>query len=144
MEVKIFKDNNDIFELLIEFDNCFPHLKEKVANYYEFAFKLAKNANVITIQKDHKNVALCVFYANDEKTKIGYISLIAVKRSHRGLNWGKEILSETIQFMQKKGMQKLRLEVDNDNENAIGFYYHMGFKKIGKVGKESFYLELDI
>ena len=144
MKLKELNNNYDIYNLLMDFEDCFPHLKEKVDNLQSFSNKLNQYANVIVLQKDGKNIAMSAFYSNDVIDFTGYITLIGVKSDYRGLNIGNRIMNETILIMKKCGMKKVCLEVDNDNVQALGFYKHIGFKEIGFKSENSLYLEKDI
>lgn len=129
----------DIYKGLLDFENCFPHLCEKIESLESFAKKLEASAYVYIACVENKAIGISCFYANDFENYRGYVTLIGVKRKQRGTGVGKGLLAFTEDVMRKNGMGAIRLEVDRDNVKAIGFYEHYGFKK--EIEKESsFYM----
>ena len=117
----------DILDLLYEFDSVFPHNREKVSDYDNWASKISDNGfAVVTDNNDHAGMA--VFYANDTEARKGYISLIGLKPDFRGRGLGKSLLSDVIDEMKKNGMNSALLEVDDDNQSAKDFYTRFGFE----------------
>ncbi len=136
-------ETNDIYNALLSFSECFPHLKEKVTSLYVFAEKLAYKAEVYIGLSEDKPIGITCFYANDYQTRCGYITLIGVKSNCRKKGIGKDLLCFSIEKMQEKGMQTVKLEVDKDNYTAIGFYQHMGFQTLSEI-ENGFYLIKEI
>lgn len=122
------KDEKEILNLLYEFDDVFPHNREKVTDYVGWAKKIFHNGITYAITENNEYIGIVVFYANDKKDKKGYISLIGLKSDCRGKGLGKALLDDVIKEMKKCGMCKVFLEVDNDNKNAIDFYSEYGFE----------------
>lgn len=71
---------------------------------------------------------MAVFYANDIEGRKGYISLIGLKSNFRGKGLGKSFLNSIIKEMKKCGMNRVYLEVDDDNQAAMHFYERFGFE----------------
>lgn len=117
----------DILKLLLEFDDVFPHLKEKVDSYEEYALKLSKNACVYKAVLNGENVGILVFYANDKQTKTAYVSLIGIKTEFQGMKLGSWLINECEKIAKRNGMKYIKLEVDVDNHSAIEFYFYMNF-----------------
>lgn len=127
---------------LIDFEVCFPHLKEKV-NINEFAIKLTKYAENYIMLECGKPIGITCFYANDSENFCGYITLIGIMPQTQKGGFGKQLMFFTLAKMQEKGMKKAKLEVDSDNINAQGFYYHLGFEN-EKENEKSLYLVREI
>ena len=143
---QLVKLNNqdDILNLLYDFDDVFPHLKEKVKDYEAFALKLKENAFVYKAAINDNVFGILVFYANDNDTKRAYISLIGVKKEYRATGLGRYLIDSCIEFSKANGMKSILLEVDNDNKNAISFYHRLGFEKTGEASKTSIHMKKDI
>jgi len=60
------------------------------------------------------------------------IADFAVLKDYRGKGIGKTILSSTIDFILKEGIEKIKLSVETKNENALSLYKDNGFS-ISKV-----------
>ena len=127
IEYKQLKNSDDIYDALMFFDVCFPHLKEKISDMQQFACKLSEFAEVYVSLENDKHIGISCFYCNDTANKIGYITLIGVLPEYQGVGLGKSLLDFTVSVMKKKNMQKVKLEVDNDNSTAKKFYYRQGF-----------------
>lgn len=118
---------SDILSLLYEFDSVFPHNREKVSDYDNWASKISDNGFAVVTDND-EHAGMAVFYANDTEGRKGYISLIGLKPDFRGRGLGKSLLSDVIDEMKKNGMSSVLLEVDDDNQSAKDFYTRFGFE----------------
>lgn len=127
-----------IYESLVEFEACFPHLKEKITSLKEFSEKLYCNAEVY-IAYEEERIGFVAFYANDKVEFCGYITLIGIIDKYRNKGLGKELMDYSISIMKTKGMQICKLEVDNENYSAQTFYQKSGFLKVDEK-EDSFYM----
>jgi len=118
---------NNILNLLYEFDDVFPRNKERVGDYVGWAKKISDFGTVIVNEQEDTNIGMCVYYANDTQTRKGYISLIGIKQPYRGIGEGRILLNSVIENMKENGMSCVLLEVDDDNNAAFCFYERMGF-----------------
>lgn len=134
----------EILNMLIEFEEIFPHLKEKISGYEEYANKLSEFAYVYKAVKRDKTFGIIVFYANDFSNKIAYISLIGVKKEFQRMKLGTWLLEECIKMGKKYGMERMKLEVDTDNIKAIRFYEKNLFCKTEAASLSSMYMERKI
>ena len=116
-----------VLNLLYEFDDVFPHNREKISNYEEWASKISNNGLAV-VTDNNVHAGMAVFYANDLKGRKGYISLIGLKPNFRGKGLGKAFLDDVIKEMKKNGMNSVLLEVDDDNQSAKDFYTRFGFE----------------
>lgn len=124
-------DHSDSIQaLLYEFDDIFPHNKEKVSDYAGWAEKLYTFGYVFVEQLDGKNIGLVAFYANDTVNRIGFISLIGIKNDYQKAGLGQCLLQESLSFMKQAGMVECRLEVEKNNVNAMRFYQKNGFSML--------------
>ncbi len=137
-------EKNDIYALLVEFLEVFPNLREKISSLDEYAQKLSEFAYVYAVTENSQQVGVLVFYANDRETKTAYISLIGVKKGNERKGIGKDMLNYCQQLSRENGMCKIRLEVDEGNENAIIFYEKNGFSFVDKTKHNSFYMMKDL
>lgn len=142
MDYKKITEAAEIYNYLLLFEVCFPHLKEKV-DYLEFSKKLAENAEVYVAFENNEPIGITCFYANDSVNFCGYITLIGVITGRQKSGFGQKIIDFTFRAMQGKGMKSVKLEVDKDNLNAKGFYEHIGFHQVGETGR-TFYLLKEI
>ena len=129
-----------IHKLLIEFEECFPDLIERVGSLHQFSNKLSKASIVIVMKCEDEVVGLCSYYSNDYQSYTGYISLIGIKEEFRGNGNGKKLLNYVIDDCRKCGMQQIKLEVNADNNRAISFYVNNGFQIESKAREESYYM----
>lgn len=135
-------EKQKLLKYLEIFEICFPHLKEKV-NVCEYAEKLAQNAENYIMFSQNKPIGITCFYANDSINFCGYITLIGIMPDTQKGGFGKQLMDFTLLKMQDNGMKKVKLEVDSDNKNAQGFYYHLGFET-DKENEKSLYLIKEI
>lgn len=125
--MKRIKGKKNILNLLHEFDDVFPHNKEKIDDYAKWAKKISDHGVVTVLEHDCEIAGLAVFYENDYLERKGYISLIGLKKQYIGKGLGRAFLDEIIAEMKMQEMLCVYLEVDNDNSQAADFYMKYGF-----------------
>ena len=69
---------------------------------------------------------------SDLKKDDYYISNVAVFKKYRGYGIGKILIKESVKDAKRLNKMRITLDVEDDNEKAIGFYYHIGFKYLKK------------
>lgn len=144
MEYKKVYSEEEILILLKSFEGCFPHLRSHITNLADYSKKLASYAEVYSFWRGDTVMGIVVFYANDRKTYYGYISLIGLLPEYRRKGNGAALLRFCEEKMRQAGEKQLKLEVDDDNISAQGFYRHMGLKETGRASETSFYMEKDL
>lgn len=131
---------DDIESIIVEFLPCFPYLVKKIDNIYQYSKKVSVYANVYILADNNKKKGLSIFYANDNDTKTGYISLIGIKDKYRRKGLGTFILNSTHNIMKSSGMIYSKLEVDNDNIKAYKFYVYNGYSYLCTASETSIYM----
>ena len=132
---------DEIYQLILRFDDVLPHLKEKVADYRTFSQKLSQFAKVRVAVEGDDICGFVVFYANDTQNHRGFVTLLACAREYQGCGVGRFLMEQACAEAAAEGMKVLRLEVDLDNTGAIAFYKKMGFTQTGERLTGSIYLE---
>lgn len=127
MRVVQIKTKAEIEKLIYSFKDEFPAFSPDKEKVLDLADKLSKFGVVKCIVNNDEICAYAGFYCNDIENRIAYISMIANTSKYRGQGYGKAILDEVCRTSIEAGMNKLRLEVRNDNVVAIGFYTRNGF-----------------
>lgn len=56
-----------------------------------------------------------------------YPHLFSVLPEQQGRGYGRQILTQTIQLLQSQGRDRIEIDVECDNENALGLYLSLGF-----------------
>lgn len=125
--MKFIMEKENILGLLYEFDDVFPHNREKISDYSQWAEKISKYGVAAIVEQAGITAGLAVFYENDFTEGKGYISLIGLKEQFRGSGLGQEFLDDIIAEMTMQKMRSVYLEVDNDNPRAFSFYIKYGF-----------------
>ncbi len=141
MTIEAIKAQKRIHELLLQFDEVLPHLKEKISDYCAFSEKLARYANVLCALDGEAVCGFVVFYANDQTTHTAFVTLLACAREYQGKGLGKQLMEKVSCEATFAGMTKIRLEVDLDNPGAIAFYKKLGFEQVGEKMHSSMYME---
>lgn len=60
----------------------------------------------------------------------GWISLLYVDPAFRGRRLGVQLIGHAVSFFRRAGRACLRLHAAYSNENAVGFYEHVGFRDV--------------
>lgn len=131
----------EIRNLVYDFDHIFiPSLSQRLSDLDGYAEKLYNNAIIYAAVEDDKNIGFLAFYANDENTRICYLTQIAVKVEAQNRKIGKALLNLCINISKNIGMNELKLEAINSNSKSINFYKKNGFKFSNNASKESIYM----
>lgn len=64
---------------------------------------------------------------------LGWISFCFIQQNMRRSGFGVQLIGHAVSVYRKIGRTALALHVAETNENAIGFYEHIGFKRSGTV-----------
>nr|WP_305139849.1 GNAT family N-acetyltransferase [uncultured Acetatifactor sp.] len=83
-------------------------------------------------------------YANDYSSRTAYITLIGVRPEWQRKAIGSSLLKAAVDVALEKGMERILLEVRDDNRGAVSFYEKNGFRYWEKAGDKSSYMIRDI
>lgn len=132
MEIKIRKaDEHDypvIFSMIRDFA-AFENCSDRLANSLEQMQKEKEHINCFVAETDSKEIVGYVVYFFAYYTWIGkslYMDDLYVKEAFRGKRIGRSLIDAVIDFAKKEDCHKLRWQVSNWNESAIGFYKNLG------------------
>ena len=140
MKFEKIESKQEIYQTLMSFNYCFPHLTEKINNLEEYSEKLYRYSNFYVLKIEGDVVGMVSFYSNDLTDFRGYISLIGVHQKYQKMGLGRILIESTSEVMKKHLMRYVRIEVDKDNRKAQAFYSHLGFVE-AESKEDSFYME---
>ena len=112
-----------------------PTIREGDISYYDIgAFIRADDTEVIVAEFEGKIVASGYARIKDDRHylkhgKQGYLGFMFVKEDHRGKGLNKMIMEELIKWCEAKEVFEMRLDVYEENPQAIKAYEKAGFKK---------------
>lgn len=127
-------------KIILQCDSTFPHGICQRENSEEIIDRICRFAYFFSVFDGSDSIGYIAFYANDKETNTGYISMIGVIDTYHGKGAGSLLLNKCIEISKSNGMCFLRLEVDKDNSNAIGFYKHEGFRYEKDAGQSTHYM----
>lgn len=135
---------DDILSVLISFDEEFPRsISSRVGPLNGHARRLADHGLVYEATRDGVRAGFIAFYANDQESRIAFISHLAVKTGYRGTGVGLALMRRCIDEARGEGMKRMRLEVDSVNDSAIRFYRSLGFVPAGPASTGSLFMMCD-
>lgn len=144
MIIKKISNKNEIQTIMIKCKDSFYSAKAKNIDFIEaLSEKFCLNAEFYVALDKDEVLGFIAFYCNNIKEKISFISMIIVNSISQGKGVGTLLLKKVINICNEKSFKTIRLEVDNNNKRAIGFYEKKGFKKIKGNENSSFY-ELEL
>lgn len=142
MKLLMVNTSSEIYSILKIFDSCFsPSISSILGDLKEYSFKLFKLANVKVLINNDEKIGFYAIYCNDLDSKTAFIAQICVKCS--GCGYGNILMNDIVDTCKNSGMIKIRLEVYDDNVNAIKFYKKNGFvfESVAKNGLSSYYIK---
>lgn len=117
----------------------YPNESHGINQIEDYIEKVNKNAIFFVCMNYGKVEGFIAFYANDFESGQAYITQLLVSKSFRDKKIGRKLIDVCEDECKKMGFRFLKLEVDKENKNAIGFYEHMGFQ-VDSDSKKSFYM----
>ena len=93
----------------------------------KYAQKIVCNATRIEAWSRSKLIGLIAVYCNDQKGRIAYITSVSVIRTWAGRGVGTLLMNQCVERAKASGMQRVTLQVDEENVQAIRFYKKIGF-----------------
>lgn len=133
-----------IKNIIIKYDELFTKSVVKSQNFEEFIDKISCNANVISACINGQVVGYCAYYMNDFESREAYITLIAVDEDFQANHLGTIMLDYIKAVAVINGFIGIRLEVHNDNINAIRFYEHNNFVAERRASNHSKYMKCNL
>lgn len=125
--IKNITIKEEIIAIIKQYQKYFDRLVNDTELAMNIADKIFKHGMLIACVCQHEVLGFCAFYANDLNSRVSFITLIAVNDKYQNVGFGKKILKRVCDISKQVGMTKIRLEVNNQNINAIRFYQNNGF-----------------
>lgn len=142
VEVSVEKDVKQVWNALLgSYD---PPLWTKIDGYQAYLEKIAANAVTIGVYRGKQLVGAASFYANDKNSRVGFITQLAVASLSRGEGLGTMLLNEVVERCRAHGMNRVSLEVSDNNLPAMALYVRNGFVVCGKSTRGGSFLEKEI
>jgi ribosomal protein S18 acetylase RimI-like enzyme len=83
------------------------------------------------------------YYCHDD-TRNAYVSMLMVREKFQRQGIGRAFLDRVIEDCERLGKDRIRLEVDLDNEKGLAFYKKNGFIREGTASPHSDYYALTL
>lgn len=129
--LKSIKQCDNVFEESIVSRIDFTSLFHKICEYSIF----------LVAYVDEEIAGYLAFYANDLINKVAFITLLAVKSKYQNKHIGKKLIEMCELYAKNNGMLQIKLEVLNQNNNAIRFYKRNGYIFEGICSDNSQYMK---
>lgn len=137
-------DKEIIKNVIIKYDSLFTKSVVSSQNFEGFVDKIYHNANVIAVCINGQIAGYCAFYMNNFESRIAYITLIAVDKNFQSNHIGTIMLDYIKTTAVINDFRGVRLEVYNNNTNAIMFYEHNDFFVETSASNDSKYMRCDL
>lgn len=76
-------------------------------------------------------LGLIGFYVNDLQLKVTYVSSFVASQETEDRGLARQLFEQFLKVVKSAGMEKMGLNVWNDNPRAIAFYTKMGLRVVG-------------
>ena len=119
---------NDLFTRDIEF---VPDLEKQKNGLYAI-INNPEIGEILVLKDDGKifgMVSLLYSISTALGGKVAILEDMIIYKDYRKQGFGKELLSEAIRFSKERNCLRLTLLTDFNNDAAINFYQHFGFKR---------------
>ena len=119
-----------------------PALKDdKIIN--TLAQKYAETAEFYVMYSCTETAGFIAYYCHDE-TRNAFVSMLMVREKFQRQGIGRAFLDLVIKDCNKLGKDRIRLEVDTDNEKGLSFYKKNGFVRECAASQKSDYYILTL
>lgn len=116
-----------ILRFLIKVDHLFPVSLSEKKRLSELAGVFMAYGMMGMVKEGDKIISLCAGYANDNLTRLAYISVVASLPEYAGKGYGKVAVRDFITKAINNGMKAIHLYAVKDNTPAIRMYENLGF-----------------
>ncbi|MDU5108317.1 GNAT family N-acetyltransferase [Clostridium sp.] len=138
--IRLINKYEELKNVVKKFDKLFnPNLSDRDFKVEDLIKKLDEKAMTYVVE-DRDVVGFISFYANDDVKKVAYLTLLAVLPEYQNRRIGKLLLDIFIKIAKERKMEKLCLEVHNDNIKAKDFYGKNGFNFYQNASEKSIYM----
>ena len=143
----IFKQNTaglgDILTHLIKCDKHFvPPLSEKI-DIKSYSQKLKNNATLFEAWSGSFLVGFVAVYINNHEEKSAFISNVSIEDAYKRKGISSELMQRCIAFVRQKEFVRIILEVNENNEAAVGLYIKFGFSLLSRKNN-SIFMQLNL
>lgn len=125
-------NQNQIYEHLIACKDCFIPPLSNLVDIKQYSEKLRINAYTFEAWKDDILVGLIAVYCNDFVNKIAFITNVSVMKEYIGQGIAKQLIINAIYRLSEIGFYFIKLEVNEDNKNAIFLYKKFHFTELSR------------
>jgi ribosomal-protein-alanine N-acetyltransferase len=131
--------HNDIYAHLMSCNSRFiPPLSKKV-NIQDYSKKLFERSITFEAWANESMVGLVAVYFDEIKEGTGFITNVSVLENYTGSGLSERLLVMCLEWLRKKDISSVKLEVSRENIPAIKFYEKLGFKE-EKTNSESIFM----
>lgn len=109
-------------------------------DFFELFDKIHKYAVFLSVKSNDDDAGYAAIYMNDVKTFTAYITLICISPKYQRHHLGLALMTECFTKAQLAGMKQIKLEVLNQDVNAIKFYEFCGFERVGQASEQSIFM----
>jgi len=148
MEFKLETATIKILDTLCRIEEqCFS---EEAFTKRQIAYLLTDYNTIALAAKINTDVAgFIIAQVETDESEFGHIITINVAPNCRRKNIGTKMVQEIEHLLKQRGIGECRLEVREDNHDAIKLYHNLGYQTIGKLEryygkKHGIYLKKDI
>lgn len=120
-------EGTPILRFLIKVDHLFPVSLSEKKRLSELADVFMVYGTMGMVKEGDKIISLCAGYANDNLTRLAYISVFASLPEYAGKGYGKVAVRDFITKAINNGMKAIHLYAVKDNAPAIRMYESLGF-----------------
>jgi len=148
MEIKLETATLKILDTLYRIEEqCFS---EEAFTKRQIAYLLTDYNTIALAAKVNTDVAgFIIAQVETDESEFGHIITINVAPNCRRKNIGTKMVQEIEYHLKQRGIDECRLEVREDNHDAVKLYHKLGYQTIGKLEryygkKHGIYLKKDI
>ena len=148
MEFKLETATIKILDTLCRIEEqCFS---EEAFTKRQIAYLLTDYNTIALAAKINTDVAgFIIAQVETDESEFGHIITINVAPNCRRKNIGTKMVQEIEHLLKQRGIDECRLEVREDNHDAVKLYHKLGYQTIGKLEryygkKHGIYLKKDI
>lgn len=126
-------------EVIAACDSAFANPVTARKNYPELLGKIHSFGLFFAACTDEP-VGYIAMYANDNRSRTAFITLVAVKPGCQGMGIAGHLMERALSAARENGMEKVRLEVKKGNNPAISLYQKYGFLPDGQETEHTIFM----
>jgi ribosomal protein S18 acetylase RimI-like enzyme len=124
------KDVPGLIDLLKDVEQYLPCKLSDRVSLDEYVVKVLTYGYILAVRDCESIRGAILFYCNKKIDKTAYITMLGVRNQYNNRGYGGMLINKMEEYSINNGMERVELDTNIQNKNAISFYIKKGYSII--------------